>query len=175
MTRDARTFSIPRGRRALVAGLAAAALIVPWHVTAESSLSSGARTASTGATAHLDFRIIIPPVLALSVDGANSESRRVSVISNTRHVLLSASPSVIADASAALAGAGPATTTAPRAGDAAATGARHTMFVTARRSGVIIAETACQLDAPRPVAMPGRRLASPVIDLRPVVCTVAMP
>lgn len=170
MTRDARRFSIPHGRRALVCAVAAAAITVPWNVTAESSLSSGARTATTGATAHLDFRIVIPPVLALSVDGGANGTPRVSVLANTRHVLLSANPAAVLAA-----GQGPGAASASRPPEAAAAGARHTMFVTSRRSGVIIAETGCRLDAPRPVAMPGRRPAAPIIDLRPVVCTVAMP
>jgi hypothetical protein len=147
-------------------------MIVPWHVTAESSLTSGARTASTGATAHLDFRIVIPPVLALSVAGLGEP--RVSVLSNTRHVLLTASPPVLPDELVRFAGEAPATVAAPHANDAA-TGTRHVMWVSSRRSGVIVAETACRLDAPRIVAMPGRRLSAPIIDLRPVVCTVAMP
>jgi hypothetical protein len=172
MTRDLRRFSIPHGRRALVSAIAAAALILPWNVTAESTLSSGARTASTGATAHLDFRIVIPPVLALSVEGVGEP--RVSVLSNTRHVLLTASPPVLADELARAAGASAATGPTPRASDAA-TGTHHTMWVTSRRSGVIVAETACRLDAPRTVAIPGRRQGAAIVDLRPVVCTVAMP
>ncbi len=174
MTRDARRFTFPRGRRALACALAAAAITVPWNVTAESSLSSGARTAATGATARLDFRIVIPPVLALSVDGVANGTPRVSVLANTRHVLLSANPSAVADATVLAAGRGPGAA-APHPPEPAADGARHTMFVTSRRSGVIIAETGCRLDAPRPVATPGRRQAAPIIDLRPVVCTVAMP
>jgi hypothetical protein len=48
------------------------------------------------------------------------------------------------------------------------------VLLTAGRGAVITATTACQLGEPRAVAS-GRRKGPPIIDRRPVVCTVAMP
>lgn len=150
------------GRRAIRGALAASALLIPWHVTAESSLQTGARTATTGASAHLDFRIVIPPVLALSVEPAGAtagSAARVTILSNTRHVLLSASAPE------------------PAVGEAVAASrtARGTVFLGPRRGSVITAESACRRDAPRVVAQRGHRDTAPVVDLLPVVCTVTMP
>jgi hypothetical protein len=183
MTRRAAMVCISNsGRRAAAFALVGAALLVPWQVTAESSLQSGARTASAGATAHLDFRIVIPPVLALSIDNAAvpaGAAPRVSIFSNSRHVLFAASVPATADerpvpdrpvanGAAVLARPGPA------AGSAVGDGAR-TMLLTAPRHFVISAQTGCRLAGPRLVASPDRPLAVPIVDQRPVVCTVAMP
>ncbi len=146
----------------LLAGIVAAtALLVPWPLSAESSLQTGARTASVGASAHLDFRIIIPPVLALSVEPSGAlpgAAPRVSILSNTRHVLLTAS---------APESAGERPESLPRA--------RGTMFLGARRGSVIAAESACRRDAPRVIARGASHSGAPIVDLQAVVCTVAMP
>jgi hypothetical protein len=182
MTRDAGMVSTSNGWRALVGCLAAAALLSPWPVTAESSLVSGAGTAHVGATAHLDFKIVIPPVLALRIDGASlaaGAAPRVSVFSNTRHVLLTASaPSSPDDRPAAgrpRSGAAAEPRPSGAAASAALDGAHSTVLLRTGRGAVITAETACRLGGARPVATPGHPPRSPVVDLRPVVCTVAMP
>jgi hypothetical protein len=183
MTRRAAIVGISgSGQRAVAFALVGAALLVPWQVTAESSLQTGARTASVGATAHLDFRIVIPPVLALSIDNASvpaGAAPRVSIFSNSRHVLFAAS--VPATADERLVAVRPAANGAaalPRSGPAAepsvADGAR-TLLLTAPRHVVINAQTGCRLAGPRLVASPDRPLAVPIVDQRPVVCTVAMP
>jgi hypothetical protein len=182
MTRHAATVSITHGQRAAVGALIAAALLIPWQVTAESSLQSGARTATAGATAHLDFRIIIPPMLALSIDSAGvpvGAAPRVNVLSNTRHVLLTASSPVVSGDRFASDQGGSDVALEPRPSGPAAPGAvdgpRHTVLLTAGRGAVIAAQTACRLGGPRPVAALGRHAGPPILDLRPVVCTVAMP
>jgi hypothetical protein len=145
----------------LIAGLAATvALLAPWPLSAESSLVSGAKTSSAGASAHLDFKIIIPPVLALSVEPAGSAlgaPPRVSILSNTRHVLLTASAPESPDGHAV-----------------SAAGAHGTLFLGARRGSMIVTESACRRDPPRVVAL-GTRRSAPIVDLQPVVCTVTMP
>jgi hypothetical protein len=169
-------------RRAAGFALVGATLLVPWQVTAESSLQSGPRTASVGATAHLDFKIVIPPVLALSIDSASvpaGAAPRASIFSNSPHVLFAASVPVTADERSVLDrpaanGAAPSARSGPAAERSVADGAR-TVLLTAPRHFVINAQTGCRLAAPRLVASRDRPLAVPIVDQRPVVCTVAMP
>ena len=52
--------------------LAAAALSVPMLTYAESSVQTGAATAAPGATAHVDFSIVIPKILYLRVGTGSS-------------------------------------------------------------------------------------------------------
>lgn len=174
--------SMSNVRSTAVGALIGAALLLPWQVTAESSLATGARTASVGATAHLDFKIVIPPVLALSIEStgvAAGAAPRVSIFSNTRHVLLTASTLVAADERSTPGRTGPSETLEPHPAGLAANpivdGARRTVLFSAARHAVIAAETACRLGGPRPVATPGRPLGTAILDLHPVVCTVAMP
>ena len=54
--------------------LAVTAATVPLLCHAESNVQSGAATAAPGATAHVDFTIIIPKILYLRV-GTGSSSR----------------------------------------------------------------------------------------------------
>jgi hypothetical protein len=52
---------------ALKSLLGAGALMLPLMVSAESNVQTGAATAAPGATAHLDFSIVIPKILYLRV------------------------------------------------------------------------------------------------------------
>jgi hypothetical protein len=154
------TVRLPPATPRVVAVLAAAALLLPGPLSAESSLQSGAKTASVGASAHLDFRIIIPPVLALSIESGNlapGAAPRVSILSNTRHVMLTASAPLTGDLHAA----------------PLPSRDRGTLLLGARRGSVISTASACGRGAPRTVA--GSRASAPVVDLLPVVCTVTMP
>jgi len=181
MTRQGQTVPHKQRRRAVAGAVIGATLLVPWQVTAESSLASGARTANVGATAHLDFRVIIPPVLALSIDGAGAAARgapRVSIFSNTRQVLFTASASPVADGRVGPGRPGAGAAPGPRAQAAAGASADaqpRTVLLSAARHAVIRAESSCQPGGPRVVATPGSLPRTPVIDLRPVICTVAMP
>lgn len=144
-------FRPDRSRARLVAALVA--LLATGGAVAESSLQSGVRTKSTGASAHLDFRIVIPPVLALRLEPdaiAAGDAPRVSIESNTRHALLTAS----SPTGAALAG---------------------TLLVRAGRGVVLHEEAGCRLVAPRPVPAALVARGAAIVDQRPVICTVALP
>jgi hypothetical protein len=170
------------GRRAVAFTFVGAALLVPWQVTAESGLQTGARTAGVGATAHLDFKIVIPPVLALSIDSAGvpvGAAPRVSIFSNSRHVLVAASiPATADERSLADRPVANGAAVSPPSGSAAERNVgdgTRTVLLTASRHFVINAQTGCRLAGPRRVASTDRPLAAPIVDQRPVICTVAMP
>ena len=73
--------------------MSAAALLLSLAAAADSQLQSGAATAAAGATAHLNFRIIIPKMLYLRVRDSSEHggSDTVSVHSNGHDVALTAS------------------------------------------------------------------------------------
>ena len=52
--------------------LGAASLMLPVMVIAESNVQTGAATATPGATAHVDFSVVIPQVLYLRVGTGSS-------------------------------------------------------------------------------------------------------
>jgi hypothetical protein len=140
-----------RSRARLVAAFAA--VLATGGAVAESSLTSGAHTKSAGASAHLDFRIVIPPVLALRLEPesiAADGAARVAIESNTRQALLTAS-------------------------SPAGAGLTGTLLVRPGRGVVLREEAGCRLATPRPVtgARAGRGPA--IVDQRPVICTVALP
>ncbi|MBS0375224.1 MAG: hypothetical protein JSR73_11640 [Proteobacteria bacterium] len=140
-----------RPRARLVAVLAA--LLATGGAVAESSLQSGAHTKSTGASAHLDFKIVIPPMLALRLEPepiAAGGAPRVAVESNTRHALLTASTTV-------------------------GTSLSGTLLVRAGRGVVLREEAGCRLAAPRPIAATAAGHGPAIVDQRPVICTVALP
>ena len=70
-----------------------AALLLPPPAAPDSHLQTQAGGAAASATAHVNFKIIIPPVLYLHVAGANeggADSRTVDVMSNNHNVALTA-------------------------------------------------------------------------------------
>jgi hypothetical protein len=82
--------SLPAARAAL---LSAAALLLPFLAAADSHVATGAPRTALVATAHLDFKIIIPRVLSLNmlsgvdrVPGATS----VAIFTNSHNVTLAA-------------------------------------------------------------------------------------
>jgi hypothetical protein len=71
----------------------AAAVLLPPTAAPDSHLQTQAGSSAASATAHVNFKIIIPPVLYLHVAGANegaADSRTVDVMSNNHNVTLTA-------------------------------------------------------------------------------------
>lgn len=82
-----------KGSWAFSGSIGAAALLLSLMAAADSQLQTGAATASAGASAHLNFRIIIPKTLSLRVQDASEpggHSETVSVHSNGHSVALNA-------------------------------------------------------------------------------------
>jgi len=72
-------------RRLLVGGSVVTALLLPSTAVPESRVGTGAPNAALSATAHVNFKIIIPKVLYLRVDNANDRALgagNVAVMSN---------------------------------------------------------------------------------------------
>ena len=71
--------------------MGSAALLVPMMAVPESRIQTEAAGAGLQATAHLNFKIVIPKVLFLHVAGANDrDAQTVAVMSNSRNVWLTA-------------------------------------------------------------------------------------
>jgi len=86
--------------------LGAAALAVPYLATAESNVQSGAATSNPGATAHVDFTIVIPKILYLRVGTGSSYTTGVYT-SNPAVDLITFSPAAgVVGNGAAVAGTG---------------------------------------------------------------------
>lgn len=148
---------------AVAAAAVSAALLLPLNSGAESSLQSGSRTAHPGASARVDFKIVIPPLLGLSIDAAGGREGRditAAVQSNGQQVLLSATA---AESAATPGSHGLLEREAI---------ARHTLL-SARRGATISSVRACELGASTAVA--GSYGAVMVLDRRAIVCTVATP
>jgi hypothetical protein len=127
-------------------GLACATgLLLPWWAAAESQLQAGTVNGKTSAAAHVDFRIVIPPVLSLGLTGGDAPTggaQKVVIFSNNRNVTLSASAA-----------------TRPAA--------RSNLILRAAARKVIAREAACQLptDASPDIAS----------KTDTMICTVSMP
>lgn len=125
--------------------MTATSLLLPLWALAESQLQAAPQGGKMAATAHMDFRIVIPKVLSLGVAGGENErpgAQRVAIFSNGRNVTLAASG-----------GSTPA--------------ARNNVILRAAAGKVIAREAACQLppDTSRGV------LPKP----NGMICTVSMP
>ncbi len=124
-----------------------AIVVLAGDAAGEAQLATGGPTSKLAATAHVDFRIIIPPTLGLTTGTTD----RAAVQSNGRSVTLT--------------------------GSRAAPGARPapggSLVLTAAAHGVIDRETACGL---APLRAP-RQLVAGITDLsrNVMVCTVATP
>ena len=66
--------------------MSAAALLLPVTAETESHIQTGAASAAVSATAHLNFRIIVPRVLSVRTTGAET----VAILSNSHNVTLTA-------------------------------------------------------------------------------------
>jgi hypothetical protein len=87
----------PIGRAAARAALASGVLLLPWLAAADSQIEGAVGRAKLRATAHVDFRIVIPRVLALDVDGtaapvssAAGPAQTVAIYGNSRTIALGA-------------------------------------------------------------------------------------
>jgi hypothetical protein len=83
-----------RSSTAAIRGLIAAVVLpMPLMTAAESRIESSAATAALGATAHLNFKIVIPKVLYLHVASEADRiagGQTVAVMSTGRYVTLNA-------------------------------------------------------------------------------------
>jgi hypothetical protein len=70
----------------------AAALLLPPTAAPDSHLQAQAGSAAASAAAHVNFKIIVPPVLYLHVTSANEDAAdpRVAIMSNNHNVTLTA-------------------------------------------------------------------------------------
>jgi hypothetical protein len=125
--------------------MSATTLLLPLWAAAESHLQAAPESRKVPATAHVDFRIVIPKVLSVGMAGGDTQdpaAQKVAIFSNSRNVTLAAS----------------ATSTSA---------ARNNVILRAAAGKVIAREAACQLptDAPRSVAP----------KTSGMICTVSMP
>jgi hypothetical protein len=103
--------------------ITATSLLLPLWTAAESHLQAAPESRKVSATAHVDFRIVIPKVLSVGLTGGDSQgpgAQRVAIFSNSRNVTLAASS-----------GSMPA--------------ARNNVILRAAAGKVIAREAACQL------------------------------
>jgi hypothetical protein len=125
--------------------MTATSLLLPLWAAAESHVQAGVVSGKSSATARVDFKIVVPKVLALGVAGGDSHGwgvQRVAIFSNSRNVTLAAS-------------------------SAALPAARNNVILTAAARKTIAREAACRLPADA-----SRGAASKTSGM---VCTVAMP
>jgi hypothetical protein len=80
--------------KGLTGSMSMAALLLPLMVAADSHIQTKAASAALAATSHVDFKIVIPPVLYMHVASANDRatpgSETVAIMSNSRNVTLDA-------------------------------------------------------------------------------------
>ena len=142
---------------------------LPALAAAESGLQSGARTASVSAIARVDFKIVIPSVLALTVvdvaePGARGATLRVT--SNGRQVSMSSGPATPTPSPTLTVAAASADTFSGRVGAA---------VLRAPRRGVIEQYAECAVGHPREVGAARRPGGSAVVELAPLLCTASTP
>lgn len=98
----------PIGRPAARAVLASTVLLLPWLAAADSQIEGGAGRAALRASAHVDFKIVIPRMLALDVDPGGAASRvtaagvTVAIYGNSRSIALGATGRVSDESRGAL-------------------------------------------------------------------------
>jgi len=125
--------------------ITATSLLLPLWAAAESHLQAGTVSGKASATAHADFRIVIPKVLSLGIAGGDildSGAQNVAIFSNNRNVALAGSTGRV-----------PA--------------ARNGVILRAAAGRVIAREAACQL--------PADASPSVVPRTNRMICTVSMP
>ena len=125
--------------------ITATSLLLPLWAAAESHIQSGTASGKVSATAHVDFRIVIPKVLSLGVSGGDFQgpsAQKVAIFSNSRNVTLAAS-----------AGSIPA--------------ARNNVILRAAAGKVIAREAECRLPTDASGAVESKTNG--------MICTVSMP
>ncbi len=140
--------------------MSSAALLLPISTGAESHLQMGAPGTALKATAHLDFKIIIPPVLYLDVSDHGARvpgAQPVTVMSNSRNVTLAATAS-------------------------SADTARGNNILSAAARKVIAQDAFCTLGpthvtqaAPHAAAQASAGTRTRAAATQPVICTASMP
>jgi len=134
---------------------------------ADSHIQTAAPNSPLSATAHLDFKIIIPQVLSLRVAGSNDRAlgaQTVAVMSNSRNVTLHATiggPGI-------LAGGNVSDGVAARSKTGASAGGGNIILSAAGRR-IIAQDALCEAARSRP----GAADRDPVNA--PLLCTVSMP
>jgi hypothetical protein len=90
----------PIGLSAARAALASGVLLLPWLAAADSQIQGGVGRSNLRGTAHVDFRIVIPRMLALDLEGvaatgmaapvssAAGPAQTVAVFANSRTIAL---------------------------------------------------------------------------------------
>jgi hypothetical protein len=131
--------------------LSSAALLLPTMAVPESRMETGQTGAPLQATAHLNFKIVIPKVLYLHVAGAGDRgAQTVAIMSNSRNVWLTATVRTADD----------------RESTNSAT-ARGNVILSAAARKVIAEDAACRLSGPR---VTGDSAAA-----NQLICTASMP
>ena len=127
--------------------LGSAALLLPVAAVPESRIQSEGASAAVQATAHVNFRIVIPKVLYLQVGAGNDrdpDPETVAVMSNNRNVWLTATV---------------------RTKDEHSRAARGSVILSAAARNIIAQDTVCTAVDLRPAAGRPSHL----------ICTVSMP
>ena len=127
--------------------LSSAALLLPVAAVPESRVQSEGASAPVQATAHVNFRIVIPKVLYLHVGAGNDrdpDPETVAVMSNNRNVWLTATV---------------------RTRDEHSRAARGSVILSAAARNIIAQDTVCTAVDLRPAAVRASHL----------ICTVSMP
>jgi hypothetical protein len=125
--------------------ITATSLLLPLWAAAESHLQAGTASGKVSATAHVDFKIVIPKVLSIDLAGGDTQgsgAQKVAIFSNSRNVTLAAST-----------GSTPA--------------ARGNVILRAAAGKVIARDAACQLPADASSGVASKNSG--------MVCTVSMP
>jgi hypothetical protein len=138
--------------------MSSAALLVPMAAVPESRIQTAEPGTSLQATAHLNFKIVIPRELYLHVEGVNArDPQTVAIMSNSRNVWLTAS--VRTPQAQGSDGASPASVNSAVA--------HGNIILSAAGHKVIAQNTACTLSEPRIGRAPA--------GATQLVCTASMP
>jgi hypothetical protein len=137
--------------------MGSAALLVPMMAVPESRIQTADAGAALQATAHLNFKIVIPKVLYLHVEEASDRDfQTVAIMSNSRNVWLTATVRT-PETSGSDGAARPSANSAPRGN----------VILSAAARKIIAQNTACTLSEPRPGRTP--------TGATQLVCTASMP
>ena len=132
--------------------IGSAALLLPWAAVPESRVETAAANAALQATAHVNFKIVIPQVLYLHVGADAAAADTVAIMSNSRNVWLTATVRPSDDRMVARA-------------SAAANAGRGNVILSAAGGKVIAQNTLCTAGETHPARG----------GVNHVICTVSMP
>ena len=132
--------------------IGSAALLLPWAAVPESRVETAAANTALQATAHVNFKIVIPQVLYLHVGADAAPADTVAIMSNSRNVWLTATVRSSDDRIVARA-------------SAVANAGRGDVILSAAGGKVIAQNTPCTAGETRPAGGGASH----------VICTVSMP